>query len=489
MVVVGTVLEAPDVLVVAICIGLLTLAGLTAALASRHYLLGLFVASFAIFLLSRHLIDLVWPGLNSVDSGLVDWTPALETHVLLSLNLALLGLGTGAVFAGHWLRGWISNGPEGRHGRSTHVVSAVRQVGLIMVAVTTPARLLYVGALALFVREEGFYELYEVSEDSVPVPGFVATLGQMNDVAVMAVLATRPSPRLTWTVLGLYLLDGVASLATLERATFFLNILLVVVYLAYRQATRTPDEPQWLRPWAVLAGVATVPLMAMVSQKVVAQRGRNQGVERGGPVLEFLHAQGVSVNVIAFTQQFADEIPEGRWYSLGPLIEFVRYRLLGVFTGETQLTGNNAERALEGHIFSHTVSYLAIPDVYARGSGYGSSFVAELYVDLGYPGVFLGSIVIGALTAVFTAMLGWGMVPRLLALLMIRQLFFIPRSSFTGFFVNAFDLYNMVALAALAVGAWLFVSYRARDGDPTSGARDVGADRPRTSASLTRVRR
>src|SRR5690606_4837101 len=115
-------------------------------------------------------------------------------------------------------------------------------------------------------------------------------------------------------------------------------------------------------------------------------------------------------------------IPDGRFYSLGPVVEFVRYRVLGLVTGETQLVGNTAERALEGHLFSHTVSYLAIPDVYVRGSGYGSSFVAELYVDGGYPGVLLGSMVIGAVTVALTAMLGQGTVLRLLALLMVRQL-------------------------------------------------------------------
>lgn len=486
-VVVGAVLVAPDVLLLAACLGLLVLVGLTAVVPARHYLLGLFTASFVLFLLSRHLLDLFWPRSEAVDSGLVRWTPALETHVLLSLNLALLGLGVGAVFAGHWLRGWISVGAQGRHGRAGPVVTAVRQVGVLMVAVTTPARLVYVVDVARFVRQEGFYELYEGGERAMSIPGFVGTLGQMNDVAVMAVLATRPGPRLTWLVLGLYLLDGAASLATLSRATFFLNVLLVVVYLAYRQTTRTPDEPHWLRPWAALTGVAAVPFLATVSQVLVAQRGRSSGADLGGPVREFLHAQGVSVNVIAFTEQFADQIPEGRWYSLGPLIEFARYRVLGIFTGETQLTGNNAQRALEGNLFSHTVSYLAIPDVYVRGSGYGSSFVAELYLDLGYPGVFAGSMVIGALTALFTAMLGWGLVSRLVALLMIRQLFFIPRASFTGFLVNAFDLHNMVALAALAVGAWLLVSYRARDSAPERTSRVWGA-RPRSRAP-SRVRR
>ena len=93
-------LQAPDVLVLAAVLGLLVLAGVVGVLPWRHYLLGVFVASFAMFLLSRHLIDLFWPGTGSVDSGLVQWTPGLETHVLLCLNLALLGLGMGAVLVG-----------------------------------------------------------------------------------------------------------------------------------------------------------------------------------------------------------------------------------------------------------------------------------------------------------------------------------------------------------------------------------------------------
>lgn len=469
-VVAGVSLQAPGVLVLAVCLGLLVLGGVVLVLPWRHYLLGLFVASFTMFLLSRHLIDLFWPGLGSVDSGLVRWTPALETHVLLCLNLALLGLGAGTVLVGRVLNASGSPDP-GPAGGNDLLVTSLRQAGVALLCLTTPARLLHVVDTARFVRQEGFYELYGSARSS-SLPGGVSILGEMNDVAVMAVLATRPGPRLTWIVLGLYLLDGLASLATLARAPFFLNVLLIAVYLVYRQATRTPDEPPWLRPWAVVGAVATVPLLATLSQLLTEQRGRSTDLALGGPVRNFAHSQGVSVNVIAFTEQFAADIPERRWYSLGPLIEFARYRVFGTFTGETPLAGNNAERALEGNLFSHTVSYLAIPDVYVRGSGYGSSFVAELYVDLGYPGVFLGSVVVGGLTALFTAMLGWGLVARLAALLMIRQLFFIPRGSFTGFLVNAFDLYNLIALVALAAAAWLLVSHRTPVGKgPPSGRR------------------
>lgn len=487
-VVVGVALQAPDVLVLGLAFGLLVLLLPTVVAPFRHYVLALFLASFSLFLLSRHLLDAVWPGTGALDSGLVRWTPALETHVLLALNLALLGLGVGAVVAGHLLRRWTDRAPRtpppttgadadgpGRtaYPRGAPLVAAVRQVGLLLLAVTVPARFVHLVETSLFVRQVGFYELY-VEETGSRFSG-VSTVGDMYDVAVMAVLATRPGPRLTWFVLGLYLVDGVVSLATLQRANFFLNVLLVVVYLVYRQSTRTADEPPWLRPWATLAVVATMPVLATLSQTLVEQRGRAGGLIVDDPVRGFLFSQGVSVNVVAFTEQHAAEIPDGRFYSLGPVVEFVRYRVLGLVTGETQLVGNTAERALEGHLFSHTVSYLAIPDVYVRGSGYGSSFVAELYVDGGYPGVLLGSMVIGAVTVALTAMLGQGTVLRLLALLMVRQLFFIPRGSFTGFLVNAFDLRNLIALSALALGVWVLVSHRARDG----GAGDFGtADTP-----------
>ncbi|WP_256842680.1 O-antigen polysaccharide polymerase Wzy family protein [Ornithinimicrobium cryptoxanthini] len=475
-IIIGVVLQQPQVLVLAVVLGLLVLLALVAVLPYRHYLLGLFVASFAVFLLSRHLLNLFWPGTDAVDSLLVRWTPALETHVLLCLNLALLGLGTGAIVTGHLLRQWTGRTAtaydtvvEGVSGDGATVrpaqgelVATVRQVGLVLLAVTIPARLIYLAGVAQFVHEGSFYDLYGVDRpETVGVPG-TRMLGDMSDVAVMAVLATRPSPRLTRLVLGAYFVEGLVSLATLQRASFFLNLLLIVVYLVYREATRAPDEAPWLPRWIVLAAVAALPAMTALSQTLVEQRGRTAGRQLGDPIREFLSAQGVSVNVIAFTEQFADDIPDRRWYSLGPIIEFIRYRVLALFTGETQITGNTPERALDGNLFSHTVSYLAMPEVYVRGSGYGSSFVAELYVDLGYLGVLLGSVFIGALTVGLTAMLGRGLVTRIVALLMIRQLFFIPRGSFSGFLTNAFDLYNLIALTGLAIGTWLLVSHRSR---------------------------
>lgn len=246
-VVAGVGLQAPDVLVLAAVLGLLVLAGLVGVLPLRHYLLGVFVASFAMFLLSRHLIDLFWPGTGSVDSGLVQWTPGLETHVLLCLNLALLGLGMGAVLVGHALA-LRDPGPHAipassaaERERADAVRISVRQVGLLLLAVTVPARLLYVIDTASFVRDVGFYEIYGTERTS-SLPGPVVTLSQTSDVAVMAVLATRPGPRLTWLVLGLYFLDGLTTLTTLSRGILFLNTLLIVVYLIYRHTTRTPGE-------------------------------------------------------------------------------------------------------------------------------------------------------------------------------------------------------------------------------------------------------
>src|SRR5690606_3586624 len=114
-------------------------------------------------------------------------------------------------------------------------------------------------------------------------------------------------------------------------------------------------------------------------------------------IFEFFYAQGVSANVIGYTMVLDESIPDGKLYSIGPILQFISNYYGYFIQGIPMPSGQTVELALNGYLFSHTISYLIMPTLYLAGIGYGSSYIAELYADFGYFGIIFGSLFYGLL--------------------------------------------------------------------------------------------
>ena len=101
------------------------------------------------------------------------------------------------------------------------------------------------------------------------------------------------------------------------------------------------------------------------------------------------------------------------------------------------------ELAIDSNSYAHNLSYLVLNNEYLNGHGIGSSYIMELYTDYGMIGVFLLSLLLGIL---FIAMLQVAYRSRTilfaLSLLILNNLFFMPRSSFFRKFLQF--IYNAI---------------------------------------------
>ena len=86
-----------------------------------------------------------------------------------------------------------------------------------------------------------------------------------------------------------------------------------------------------------------------------------------------------------------------RNYTFGGFLDyFLHGNLAQTLFGAADLgDGNNVVMGTVSNSFSHNMSYLARGQDYLNGNGYGSSFLLETYVDFGFVGVALFSIVLG----------------------------------------------------------------------------------------------
>ena len=125
------------------------------------------------------------------------------------------------------------------------------------------------------------------------------------------------------------------------------------------------------------------------------------------------------------------------------LLTILREVVSGIIFGAKPFehTTNSIELAIDSNSYAHNLSYLVLNKEYLKGHGIGSSYIMELYTDYGMLGLFLLSILLGML---FIAMLQVAYRSRTilfaLSLLILNNLFFMPRSSFSESFFNLFTM-------------------------------------------------
>lgn len=155
-----------------------------------------------------------------------------------------------------------------------------------------------------------------------------------------------------------------------------------------------------------------------------------------------------SINVIKFTEKYKSGLDPTAKYSFYSTIQWLQEgiwnRLLDLnldfsFESQTKLT------ALHGNNLADYVSYNAMRYTYLKGGGWGSCYIAELYADFGYIGVFLGNILYGVLingvlkgiskkNSIWLTACGF---------LVIDSLFKAPRGTFDDFLRNFEYIYNL----------------------------------------------
>lgn len=415
------------------------------------YVFCAFLVSYFVFLLARPAIVMLFgpdPQALTGAYGTNFWSEPLLTEVFLLLYLGLMAMVVGAFIATS-IKGRAPLRRKDSSELNWSRVQAVQTWAKICYFVTLPFAALVLIERSQMVSTGGFYDLRV--ESATSLPGIVHLLSGMNDVFFFAFLATWPSKRKAVPAILGYVLLVTLSLMTWQRSDFVLGVLFVVLYLIHRQHTDTTSE-RWIS-WRIAAtgAVLLVPVVALL-QSLGDIRGRSSA-ETSYPLfglVDFLYNQGVTVNVVGYAIAMEDRVPEGRFYSFGPAIEFLKWNVGSIFSGDSYPTGQTAERVAEGHQLSHTISFLIMPDLYLQGSGYGSSFIAELWLDGGIIALFVGSVLLGIALVMMPRMLNVRSIVVTTALLMIlNQIMFTPRANFIGFLVTPFGVPSLIGAATL----------------------------------------
>jgi oligosaccharide repeat unit polymerase len=415
----------------------------------------MFLVAFFMFLLGGEFTTLYFGYAEEYT-----FTSEINQHTYICLLIALAGLQIG-VMAGEKVHKRRSKGcdrPYLERARD-HDYDRIRKASKIALYITVIPYYLKVLDIALYVFSNGYLSYYTDYESSLP--GVVETLSELFTMFLFIYLATMPKKKECTLPICLYLGCGVLSLLTGRRISFGVNIMVVVVYAIIRHGL-APEE-KWITKREVIATLIACPVM-MIGLYAYKYIRYDMPVEATGALNMFLglfSQQGVSIETIKFEKQLeGDSLGcTSLYYTLKYFRSNVLTRNFVNFPLEYYAT-RSVNTAYETNSLADYIMYCVNQGSYFSGYGLGTSYIAELYHDIGYFGLAVVSIPYGA--ALYLLYAGqkrsvWGYA---IAFMMLEEFVIMPRYSADVIFR---PFYNMTKMFIFVVFILLFRTRKGRD--------------------------
>lgn len=422
----GLILGANPLYCLALIANLLLLLYSYDRIENRSLLFTFGVAYFT-FLLGREFLEVYF------QYRIENYSANINNHTYLCLILGTLGVWiTYAVFERR------SNNRKIESKQNSIVLDdplgiRVRKISKWLFFASMPFGLITRFAIAWFVRRASYTEYYidfvNVLYGGNAVLYIVGRLENVMPVALGIFFSTLPSKRESKPVMLTYFLYCVISLGAGNRGTFVLGVLYLFVFIVHMQGKR-PEE-QWFEKKMMIYAIILIPIIAVAGSlyNLMRLNMETAGISLLDAFINFFYDQGVTITVIKHGYELEDMIPKQGPY----LLEFLHSGTLARLLGIPVYHGNTVEHALYGGSFTHSLAYTVMMSGYLAGRGTGTSYIAELYYDLGYPGVFFGSAVYGWLFSKIQNSRANKLFVRSLIFVLVTQFLWAPRGSYSAF--------------------------------------------------------
>lgn len=326
--------------------------------------------------------------------------------------------------------------------KNKRFIDSVRKVSLSVFLFSYPFYLVRIIERLVYRLNVSYYEYYADFKSELPY--FTYTLSTFVIYAMCIYLATKPNKLHSTIVLGMFVTGNVINLLIGTRNPFVLSLIFAFIYYFMRNQT---EKGVWIGVKEKAMLYLGTPIMMLVMGFLnYARDGEGIGnMSLSELLIDFVYKQGTSFGVLARGYLYGSNLPvrEFRNYTFSPIIEYITRGNLGILFGGTPFVSanNSLELALTSDRYAHNISYIVLRQDYLAGHGIGGSYVMEMYTDYGMIGLFLLSIIIG-ISFIFMMKSSYqpGILFFSITLLILNNLFFMPRGSFTESFFNLFTL-------------------------------------------------
>lgn len=402
---------------------------------NKNIILLLFLVAFFTFLMGRLIMPLFinMSDYSNVFFSWLDFKPKTYFHVILSLFLALLFL----FFSYTITEAKNSNKLFSNFNPESPRILFIRKWAKIILWISFPFALLVVGEKILYVFSHGYSGM--LLEQVSVLPPFVVILSVLFEYMVYLFLATLPSKHEAKYVIIIYVIFAITNILGGDRGECILSLFVVIYYVFLRNRLYS-GSTEWIGRKGIITMLLAAPLSAMLLYSIAFIRD-SRSVENDTATLlisGFFYQQGSSMNVIACAYEDEKMLPQGKWYSIGPIIDYFKINYLSrILFGTKPYKVGSQELAVKGNSLASAITYLENTKFYESGGGMGSSYIAEAYYDFGYIGIVLYSLLYGFVLASIPKWNAKNVWLSVIALVFLKFIMYAPRASATAFIAAA----------------------------------------------------
>lgn len=284
-----------------------------------------------------------------------------------------------------------------------------------------------------YVLKNGYLDFYLNYTNSIPY--VIVFLATFFDYFFIFYMATMPSKKQCMPIIAIYLFINIASMGMGQRGGAVLAVMFIITYFFIRNKIN-PGKKTWITRKGILTITMSVPIVISLLFLMAYVRADKDtdSFDKQNLMLNFFYQQGVTVNVIGFVKDYEDDLPEGKFYSVGKVIEFLNHNIISqVLFGTKGIKPQTTEHALEDHTLHATLTYFESPNLYFSGGGYGGCYIADLWADWGLIGIIIGNIIYGICLAKIRDWCSKSFWMASVGLLMYSCIIFAPRSNYIDY--------------------------------------------------------
>lgn len=381
------------------------------------------------FLLARPFIGLC--------GGIDWWNSAYQAKENIWFALKLLLLTETALLLGSNIADGIYGTKRRTNKKSegkSKMLEEMRVVSLIIFLVSVFFYLLEQIEPLVTIGTGNYLEYY--TGFSSKLPGIVHTVASFMKYSLCIFLATLPSKRIAIVPMVLYVFSTLPSLLIGVRNPFVLSLFFSLSYFLLRDYLL--DNKKWIGK--IEKGMIVICTPLLMAFMVIYASVRNGGgikIENFLRMIsEFFYGQGVSFDVLCIGYGYIPglKILKPINYTFGGIIDYLYRGTIGqvIFHTEPLTSYNSTFNAEHSNSLSHALSYLSMKEQYLKGRGRGSSYLLEVATDFGYIGVFIFSLLLGAILIYMVYGFGKNILINTIILVCLQNIFFIPRAEATS---------------------------------------------------------
>ena len=391
-----------------------------------------FHGAFFTFLLSRPILGTLcgddwWNSMSQSEENV--------RFAVLIVTISLVSMFVGASLFSAYLKRNENNNERVLHSpKKEEYIIALQIVSLLVFVIAAIFFFIQESEKLVFIWQKNYLDYYTGFQSQLP--NYIHTFAGFLPYSLCVYLATMPTKKHTFIPLCIYWISSLPSLIVGLRNPLILNSIFIFLYYFLRDAFR--DKEKWIGKIEKALLVVAIPVITIFMSLYTYVRS-DLPIKFDTPlsaIKEFFVSQGVTFDVIAMGYGYRFNLPvrPGRNYTFGGIIDYILHGRIGQFLFGTEglPDGNNLTNALESNSLAHNMSYVIKRDDYLNGHGWGSSYLLENYIDFGFIGVVVFSVILGALFLLFTYWLRKNIMLRVLVLMSLTSIFFIPRAEATG---------------------------------------------------------